>query len=167
MTGQGKRHVMWFQLLFSGQKEIVMNKRTLVALVAVFVIFGTGNIAVAADKTPDQLVKEAKASIKEVSISEVKGMIDTKEKIILLDVRDKNEFETGSIPGAVNLSRGMLEFKVAALIPDKTEKIVVFCAIDLRGPLATKALNDLGYKNAVNMIGGLKVWKEAGYPIGK
>jgi rhodanese-related sulfurtransferase len=121
----------------------------------------------AADKTSDQLVKEAKAAIKELSPAEVKKMIDAQEKIILLDVRDKEEFETGYIPDAINISRGMLEFKIDLVIPDKNARIVVYCGIDLRGPLATKTLNDLGYKNAVNINGGLKVWKDAGYPVAK
>jgi len=118
-------------------------------------------------RTSDQLVKEAKASIKEVSVDDVKKMIDNKEKIIILDVRDKDEFETGHIPGAINLSRGMLEFKISTLIPDKNAMIIVYCGIDLRGPLATKTLNEFGYKNAVNINGGLKAWKAAGYSIAK
>jgi rhodanese-related sulfurtransferase len=118
-------------------------------------------------QTSDQLVKDAKASIKEVSIDDVKKMLENKEKIIILDVRDKDEFETGYIPGAINLSRGMLEFKISTLIPDKDAAIIVYCGIDLRGPLATKTLNEFGYKNAVNINGGLKAWKAAGYPIAK
>ena len=121
----------------------------------------------AAEKTPDQLVKEAKAVIKEVSIADVKKMIDTKANVTILDVRDKNEVEDGKIPGAVNISRGMLEFKAGMQLPDKTARIVVYCGLDLRSPLATKTLNDLGYANAVNMAGGLKAWKEAGYPLAK
>lgn len=117
--------------------------------------------------TSDQLVKEAKASIKEVSIDDVKKMIDTKEKIIILDVRDKQEFETGHIQGALNLSRGLLEFKIGTLIPDNKSMIIVYCGNDLRGPLATKTLNELGYKNAVNINGGLKGWETAGYPMAK
>ncbi len=120
-----------------------------------------------AARTSDQLVRDAKASIKEVSIDDVKKMIDNKEKIIILDVRDKEEFETGYIPGAINLSRGMLEFKIATMVPDKKAKIIVYCGIDLRGPVATKTLNDFGYENAVNINGGLKAWKAAGYPIAK
>jgi rhodanese-related sulfurtransferase len=120
-----------------------------------------GNVA----RTSDQMVKEAKASIKEVSVDDVKKMIDAKEKIIILDVRDRDEFETGYIPGAINLSRGMLEFKINTLIPDHNSAIIVYCGVDLRGPLATETLNEMGYKNAVNVIGGLKVWKAAGYPI--
>ena len=144
-----------------------MMRRAMIPLVATFLIISGSGYATAAGKTPDQLVKEAKASIKEISVNDVKSMIDGKEKIILLDVRDKNEFEEGSIPGALNISRGMLEFKVALVIPDKNAKIIVFCGLDLRGPLATKSLNEMGYMNAVNMTGGLKAWKEAGYAIAK
>lgn len=104
---------------------------------------------------------------KEVSIDDVKKMIDAKEEVIILDVTDKHEFEAGHIPGAMNISRGTLEFKVAQVIPDKNARIVVYCGLDLRGPLATRSLNNLGYANAFNMAGGLKAWKAAGYPLAK
>jgi len=87
-------------------------------------------------------------------------MIDNREDIILLDVRDREEYETEHIPGAINISRGTLDFKVNLIIPDKNKKIIIYCGVDRRGPLATKSLNDLGYKRAVNMIGGLKAWKK-------
>jgi rhodanese-related sulfurtransferase len=61
----------------------------------------------------------------------------------------------------------MLEFEIDTLIPDKHATIIVYCGIDLRGPLATKTLNETGYTNAVNINGGLKAWKAAGYPIAK
>ena len=144
-----------------------MKKITAILLSAVFSVLCTLQHVEAADKTPEQMVKEAKAAIKEVSIADVRKMIDAREPVILLDVRDKHEFEEGYIPGAINISRGSLEFKVALMIPDKSARIIVYCGLDLRGPLATRSLNDLGYKNAVNMTGGLKAWKEAGYPTGK
>ncbi len=80
----------------------------------------------AADKTPAQLVTEAKAQIKEVSIQDVKKMIDAKEKVIILDVRDSEEYEGEHIPGAINMSRGKLDFHIQELIPDKTAKVVVY-----------------------------------------
>jgi rhodanese-related sulfurtransferase len=144
-----------------------MNKKLLIVLVAALFTMCTVYHVEAADKTPEQLVKESKALIKEVSIDDVKKMIDTKENVIILDVTDKHEFEGGHLPGAINISRGTLEFKVAQIIPDKNSKIVVYCGLDLRGPLATKTLNDLGYNNAVNMAGVLKAWKAAGYPLVK
>jgi rhodanese-related sulfurtransferase len=60
-----------------------------------------------------------------------------------------------------------LEFRIATTIPDKNAKIIVYCGTDRRSPLATKTLNDLGYINAVNMVGCLRAWEEAGYPIRK
>jgi len=143
-------------------------KRLFAGLLAVvlLVAYAAGPVA-AGGRTPDQLVKEAKAAVKEVSIQDVKKMIDGKENIIILDVRDKNELEDGRIPGAINISRGMLEFKVGMTIPDRNAKIVVYCGLDLRSPLAVRTLNEMGYVNAVNMAGGLKAWTEAGYPLVK
>jgi rhodanese-related sulfurtransferase len=142
-----------------------MKMRTF--LVITFFLLSSVSFAYAIDKTPQQVVREAKGAINEVSVDEVKKMIDAGADIILLDVRDKEEFETGHIPGAINISRGTLDFKVHLIIPDKNKKVIVYCGLDLRSPLATKSMNDLGYKKAVNMIGGLKAWKEAGYPVQK
>jgi predicted sulfurtransferase len=76
-------------------------------------------------KTPDQLIKEAKAKIKEVSIEDAKKMMDNKEKVIFLDIRDKEEYDRGHLPGAINMSRGLLDFHVNEIIEDKNAKIVV------------------------------------------
>ncbi len=124
-------------------------------------------ISGAAEKTPDEMVKQAKAEIKEVSAPDLNSMMKSGAPIVILDVRDRDEYDGGHIPGAVNISRGTLEFKVNMMLPDKGAKIIVYCGVDLRGPLATKTLNELGYKNAVNLKGGLDSWKEAGYPIQK
>jgi 3-mercaptopyruvate sulfurtransferase SseA len=94
-------------------------------LVAGCAVRGT-EVKEAAVKTPDQLVSEAKAVIREVSIHDVKRMVDGKEKVIILDVRDKEEYQLEHIPGAVNMSRGLLDFHIQELIPDKTAKVVVY-----------------------------------------
>jgi rhodanese-related sulfurtransferase len=144
-----------------------MNRRTAIVVLTALCMVCTAGLALAVDKTPEQMVKDAKAAIKEVSIDDVKKMVDTKENVIILDVRDKSELEDGRIPGAMNISRGMLEFKSGTMLTDKNTKIVVYCGLDLRSPLATRTLNELGYHNAVNMAGGLKAWKAAGYPLAK
>jgi sulfur-carrier protein adenylyltransferase/sulfurtransferase len=148
------------------RRRLEMNRKLNAVVIAALLVVCSVSVAWA-DKTSDQLVKEAKAAIREVTPADVKKMIDAKEKIIILDVRDREEFETGYIPGAINISRGMLEFRADKLMPDKNAKVIVYCGIDLRGPLATKTLNELGYRNAVNIIGGLNAWKAAGYPIEK
>jgi len=144
-----------------------MIKKLIIASAAVFLAIGGTGPARAGEKTPEQMVKEAKAAILEVSIYDVKKMIDAQDKVVILDVRDKNELGDGRVPGAINISRGMLEFKVGMMVPDKNARIVVYCGLDLRGPLATRTLNELGYVHAVNMAGGLKAWKAAGYPLAK
>ncbi len=152
--------------ILAGGDLTVKKKSTM--LIALFFMLFSAFPAQAADKNPEELVREAKAAIKELSVDEVKRIVDDKkETVVLLDVRDSNELEQGIIPGAINISRGQLEFKVRMILPDRNAKIIVYCGLDLRGPLATKTLNDLGYKNAVNMSGGLKAWREAGYPLVK
>ncbi|MBI4634066.1 MAG: hypothetical protein HY742_09280 [Deltaproteobacteria bacterium] len=107
----------------------------------------------------------AKAAIKKVSAENVKKAIDSKEKAIILDVRDGGEFAAGHLPGAINISRGTLEFVVFGKIPDQNAKIYVYCKTAARSALATKTLNDLGYKNAVLMDAPYENWVKAGYPV--
>ncbi len=92
-------------------------------------------------------------------------MIDNDEKVIILDIRDPNEYEVSHIAGAIHMSRGLLDLHVQEIIPDKNAKIVVYWIFDKRSPLATKTLNDLGYKNAVNLKGGFYEWKEEELPV--
>ena len=111
------------------------------------------------------MVAKAKAAIKTVSAADVKAAIDSKEKAIYLDVRDPNEFSAGHVPGAINVSRGTLEFNIFGRIPDQNAKIYVYCKSAGRSTLATKTLNDLGYKNAVLMDAQFEDWIKAGYPV--
>ena len=102
-----------------------MMNRSLFIFIIITVTISFSNI-VCADKTPEQLVKEARSEVKSVSIHDVKKMMERKEDVIILDVRDKNEFEKGHIPGAMHISRGLLEFMVEKKIPDKNAKILVY-----------------------------------------
>ena len=144
-----------------------MKKIIVFTICAVSLLFTVPSHGFAADMTADQYVKDARAVIKAVSIQDVKKMLDAKEAVVLLDVRDKNELGDGGIPGALNISRGTLEFKAPMMLPDKNARVVVYCGLDLRSPLATKTMTEMGYKNTFNMTGGLKAWKEAGYAIEK
>ena len=121
-----------------------------------------------ADSQPafkSSLLTQAKAAVKSVSAADVKAAIDKKEKAIYLDVRTPGEYESGHLPGAINVSNQTLKSKISALIPDKNTKIYVYCEEISRSPLATRTLNDLGYKNAVLMDAKLEDWIKAGYPM--
>jgi len=80
----------------------------------------------AADTTPAQLVQEAKATFNEVSVQDVKKMIDSKEKVIFLDIRDPSEYEKEHLPGAIHMSRGLVDLHGHEILPDKNAKIVVY-----------------------------------------
>ena len=149
-----------------------MKKRMLVGLVMAFFalsVVGTALAQQAAPAGPPQVVKDmvakAKASIQKVSAADVKSMIDKKDKVIYLDVRDAGEFSAGHLPGAMNISRGTLEFNVFNKIPEQNAKIIVYCKTAGRSTLATKTLNDLGYKNAFLMDAQFEDWIKAGYPV--
>jgi rhodanese-related sulfurtransferase len=121
-------------------------------------------MAMAKDMTAKELVGEAKKNICEVSASEAKAFLD-KGGYVFLDCRTKKEFKMGHVPGAINIPRGLLEFKIAKKVPDKNAKIVMYCKSGGRGCLSTCTLCRMGYKNVVNMDGGWKAWEKAGYPI--
>ena len=153
-----------------------MKKRFLVVILSFVLAFSMLSMGLAQDKPaapagPPQVVKDmvakAKAAIKVVPAAEVKAAIDVpkKEKVVFLDVRDPGEYAAGHLPGAINVSRGTLEFGIWAKIPDQTTKIYVYCKTAGRSALATKTLNDLGYKNAILMDAQFEDWIKAGYPI--
>ena len=97
-----------------------------VLLSVIIFSFSLINTIHAGDRTPKDLVNEAIADVKSISIHKTKELIDTGKKVIILDIRDKEEFEKEHIPGAINISRGQLEFLVEDKIPDKDARIVVY-----------------------------------------
>ncbi len=112
-----------------------------------------------------QLVEEARKMTRQVTIAELKKNLDADADIVILDVRTPREYEAVHIPEAVNLSRGLLEFSIWALVPDQNEKIYVYCKSGARAALATRQLNAFGYKNAVSVATGMVDWTKSGYPV--
>jgi rhodanese-related sulfurtransferase len=78
---------------------------------------------------------------------------------VLLDIRDKEEFDAGTMPGALHLSRGKLEMNVEAMLPDLSTTILCFCNANHRGALSADALRAMGYDNARVITGGLNAWR--------
>ena len=103
-----------------------MFRKTAFAIMFILYVLLTSFSSEAADNTPEKLVQEARAQVKEVGLQEAKKMMDSGEKIVILDVRDKEEYEKEHIAGAINISRGLLEFLVQGKIPDKQTKIIVY-----------------------------------------
>jgi len=85
------------------------------------------------------------------------------QEIVLVDVREKHEWNEGHIPGAVHVPRGYLELQVEEAVPDKDKTVVLYCAGGVRSLMAGATLQQMGYKNVVSMAGGFGTWKGNGY----
>jgi rhodanese-related sulfurtransferase len=126
----------------------------------------------AADFPPSvgQRVAETKKAIKTVDMATFKAMYDKKDVGMLVDVRDPDEFAAGHVPGAVNVSRGKLEFTIWKQVggpekPDYAKRMTLYCATGGRCALATKTLVDLGFTNVTSVDMKLADWQKAGYPL--
>ncbi len=117
-------------------------------------------------KTAEDFVKAARAEIKEISVAEARNMMES-EPLIILDVREEREFKRGHIPGAIHISRGILEFKVTEEIPDRNTAVLVYCQTGGRAALAAYTLKQMGYENVTSMAGGWDEWCNAGYFLEK
>src|SRR5246127_2934217 len=115
--------------------------------------------------TYTDLMANARKRTKQVSLDELKRRIDAGEKVTLVDVREKDEWRAGYIPGAVSLPRGFLEIQEEQKLPDKNAKIVLYCAGGTRSALAAATLQELGYANVETANPGFVRWKDVGYPV--
>ncbi len=138
-------------------------KKCLTALMFLFVIAAS---IVAADKTANDLVADATKEIKTVSAQEAKQMLDA-GGVVLVDVREQDEFDLERIPQAVFIPRGMLEFQLPGKFPKKDTAMIVYCLKGGRGALAAQTLKIMGYTNVVNLNGGMVAWQAAKYPTEK
>lgn len=116
--------------------------------------------------TSSQLLKKVKEEISEVSAEKVRKDLEDGEGIHLVDVREREEVMDGYIPGAKLIPRGFLELSVEEDVStDRGSPIVLYCAGGSRSAFAARDLEMMGYTNVSSMIGGIKGWKDAGYPI--
>jgi rhodanese-related sulfurtransferase len=111
-----------------------------------------------------KLVKDAKSRIKEEDFRETKKKMDAGEKMIVVDVREDNEWARGHIPGAVHLGKGVIERDIEKAIPDKETPLVLYCGGGFRSALAADNLQKMGYRNVTSMDGGWRGWTESGFP---
>lgn len=118
-------------------------------------------------KTRQDMLDAAKSVIKEVTIQDVKDMLDGGQKPVLLDVRAREEYEPGHLQDAVHVPRGVLELEVETHIPDKSRPVVVYCAGGVRSALAAQTLIEMGYRDVASMLGGYDEWAGAQYPVEK
>ncbi len=117
-------------------------------------------------KTVAQLLAEAAATVPFMSLAELKARIAAgAEDLIVLDVRERDAYESGHIPGARLLPRGQLELRVNQELSDPTRRVLTCCEFGKVSTLAAATLHQMGYPHVVALDGGMKAWTEAGYPV--
>jgi glyoxylase-like metal-dependent hydrolase (beta-lactamase superfamily II)/rhodanese-related sulfurtransferase len=117
-------------------------------------------------KTVAQMLSEAAAVVPFMSLAELKACLECrKDELVVLDVRERDAFEAGHIPGARLLPRGQLELRVNEELTDPTRRILAYCEFGRVSTLATATLRQMGFQGAVALDGGMKAWREAGYTV--
>lgn len=117
-------------------------------------------------KTVAQLLAEAAAIVPFMSLDELKSRTEMRDKdLIIIDVRERDAYASGHVPGARLLPRGQLELRVNEELPDPTVRILTVCEFGRISTLAAATLRQLGFQRAIALDGGMKAWREAGYPL--
>ncbi len=114
-----------------------------------------------------KIVEDAKKRVRETSVDQVKAMLDRGEKINLIDVREESEYAKDHLPGAVHLGKGVIERDVEQRYPDTSTPLILYCGGGFRSALAADNLQKMGYTNVISMDGGIRDWRQKGYPLTK
>ena len=116
-------------------------------------------------KTLKEMLAEARRVVPEEGPADLERRLKSGDKVVVIDVRDPDEFRDGHIEAANNISRGFLEFRIGTAVTDPNTPIVLYCQTGLRSVLAAKALRELGYTTVINLQGGYQKWVQSGLPV--
>lgn len=114
-----------------------------------------------------RIVEDAKKRVKETTVDEVKAKLDKGEKFLLVDVREDNEFAKDHLPGAIHLGKGIIERDIEERVPDLDAPMILYCGGGFRSALAADNLQKMGYTQVISMDGGIRGWREKGFPLTK
>jgi rhodanese-related sulfurtransferase len=112
-----------------------------------------------------QLVTEARKYVRECTVDDVKAKLDRGDTFHLVDVREESEWAKDHLPRAIHLGKGVIERDVEQRVPDVNAELVLYCGGGFRSALAADNLRRMGYTNVVSMDGGIRDWREKGYPL--
>ena len=114
-----------------------------------------------------KIVNDAKSKVKETTVDEVKQKLDDGEKFLLVDVREESEFAKDHLPGAIHLGKGVIERDIETRVPDEKTPMILYCGGGFRSAMAAENLQKMGYTNVLSMDGGVREWREKGFPFSK
>jgi len=110
-----------------------------------------------------EYIRNVKQQITEVDPSEVHPLLGN--GVAFVDVRESDEVVAGKLPGAKHVPRAYLEQRIEGAVPDRSQRVILYCAAGNRSALAAKTLEELGYENVQSMTGGYTLWKDRGYEV--
>ena len=117
-------------------------------------------------KTIAQLLSEAAALVSFMSLDELRARVEARDPdLLILDVRERDAYVAGHVPGARHLPRGQLELRVNDELPDPTLRILTLCEFGRVSTLAAATLRQIGFQRAIALDGGMKAWRDAGHPL--
>jgi len=111
------------------------------------------------------IVNDAKKRVREVTVDDVKQKLDANDQFLLIDVREDNEWQQGHLPHAIHLGKGIIERDIERRVPDPNAPLVLYCGGGFRSAIAADNLGRMGYTNVLSMDGGIREWREKGYPL--
>ena len=109
-----------------------------------------------------KIVNEARAHVREITLDELLECQKNNSEILLIDTREDHEWDRGHIPGAVHVSKGLIERDIENMVPDENREIVLYCGGGFRSVLAADSLRRMGYTNVKSLIGGWRAWQAKG-----
>jgi len=114
-----------------------------------------------------KIVDDARSRIRETNVDEVKKRMDRGEKLLLVDVREESEYAKDHLPGAIHLGKGVIERDIEERVPELNREMILYCGGGFRSALAEDNLQKMGYTNVISMDGGIRSWREKGFPLVK
>jgi rhodanese-related sulfurtransferase len=112
-----------------------------------------------------KIVADAKTRVREITVEQTAAWLKQNPNVVLMDVREDSEWNSGHAVGAVHLGKGVLERDLEKLIPDASTEIIMYCGGGYRSALACDAAQKMGYRSIHSLIGGYKAIKAAGWPV--
>src|ERR1700730_948808 len=112
-----------------------------------------------------RIVEDAKTRIREVRVDDVKARLDRGEKFLLLDVREESEYAKDHLPVAIHLGKGIIERDIEGRVPALDVPLILYCGGGYRSALAADNLQKMGYTSVLSMDGGIRDWREKGFPL--
>jgi rhodanese-related sulfurtransferase len=114
-----------------------------------------------------KIVDDARKRVHETKVNDVKARLDRGDRLLLVDVREESEFAKDHLPGAIHLGKGIIERDIEGRVPELDTEMILYCGGGFRSALAADNLQKMGYTCVISMDGGIREWREKGYPLVK